>query len=385
MRAEILQVDEPEVGGAVERGLHRAEGRHAASRKNEGADEVAGTQIPAVAPVRHGDRLEQHRSVGAEQGGAFLEESGQALVADRLDHLDRDQLVERAVEVAVIPENDLHAVPEPAGRDPPAGFLQLPAREGGGGDPASVARGGVDGEAPPAAADLDHVVARAESELAADAIELLDRRFAEVAGRSGEDPRRVGHGLVEEEREECVAEVVMGAGVSAAAGAAVPVQAVPEPFEGAGYRRETGLHPVQVAGIAKQEGEERGEVVAVPLPFHVGARRADPAAGQDAAVDAGRAHPEPDVRRRAAVFIVRAGPPDAPGVLDLQDAAGDRREPAAQPLPAPPRDALPRRDTRSPRREPPRRDPHGRTSRPARRPGWGKNGVRLSHRCRACQ
>ena len=65
-------------------------------------------------------------------------------------------------------------------------------------------------EAPPAAADLEHVVARPESELLADARgSFRSLRLARALGGLLPDGAGVRQGLVEDEREEFVAEVVV--------------------------------------------------------------------------------------------------------------------------------------------------------------------------------
>ena len=64
-------------------------------------------------------------------------------------------------------------------------------------------------EAPPAAADLEHVVVGAELELLADAAAASALGVRERLVVALEDRARVGHRLVEEEREEVVAEVVV--------------------------------------------------------------------------------------------------------------------------------------------------------------------------------
>ena len=94
------------------------------------------------------------------------------LGADRLDHLDRDELVEAALEVAVVAAEHGHAIAEAGGGDALARQRALLRRDGGARHAAAVAAGGVEAEAAPAGPDLEHVVLGAQGELAADAVVL---------------------------------------------------------------------------------------------------------------------------------------------------------------------------------------------------------------------
>ena len=69
--------------------------------------------------------------------------------------------------------------------------------------------GGEGREAAPAAADLEHAIAGLEPELVADPLILAPLRVCERLVRPLEDRARVGHRLVEHQREEIVPEVVV--------------------------------------------------------------------------------------------------------------------------------------------------------------------------------
>ena len=71
-------------------------------------------------------------------------------------------------------------------------------------DADAVALGGVDREAAPAAADVQHALARLQVELAAHQVELRLLRLLERAGAARAERAAVGHRLVEEEAEELV-------------------------------------------------------------------------------------------------------------------------------------------------------------------------------------
>ena len=110
-------------------------------------------------------------SVRREQVGDLGEIGLEVLRADGLDHLDRHQFVVAALQVAVVLQHHADAIVQAGGAHPRQCHDVLLARDGGGGDVAAVVARGMDGESAPAAADLDHAVARAEFELAADGVQ----------------------------------------------------------------------------------------------------------------------------------------------------------------------------------------------------------------------
>ncbi len=67
-------------------------------------------------------------------------------------------------------------------------------RDGHGGDPAAMHPGGVAAEAPPAAADLQHMVCRLQAQLAAQRLILLRLCLFQALTRAGEAGGGVGHG-----------------------------------------------------------------------------------------------------------------------------------------------------------------------------------------------
>ena len=66
-------------------------------------------------PVVHGDRLQQHRAVGRQQPVAGGEELVVVREPDRLEHLDADDLVEAAAQVAIVLEPQVDAAAGVAG------------------------------------------------------------------------------------------------------------------------------------------------------------------------------------------------------------------------------------------------------------------------------
>ena len=113
--------------------------------------------------------------------------------AHGLEHLDADDLVEPAREVAVVLEEQ---------RDPAAclahgskalgRIVVLFAADGRGGHAAAVVRRGIRRKTAPAGANLQEMVVGNQLQLAADAVELLDLRALERVVLVGEPPARVG-------------------------------------------------------------------------------------------------------------------------------------------------------------------------------------------------
>ena len=124
-----------------------------------------------------------------------------------LEHADGDDLVIGAVEIAVIPFDDLHG--EPLARF--AGVFDLPVRYIDGGHTASAFFGHVSRQAAPAAADVEHAVVRLEVELAADEVHLFHLGLVQVVR-----PVEVGATIlvvrIKKGHEEVVVQVVVPLG-----------------------------------------------------------------------------------------------------------------------------------------------------------------------------
>ena len=147
------------------------------------------------------------------------------------------------------------------------------------------------------------MIVRAEPEPAADEVELALLRLGERRLRGVEDSARVGHGLVEEELEEVIAEVVVGRHVLARARSRVPRN----PGEAVAHRHERAPQAIEARHLARADAYERHQVVAVPLAGGVGPGQAY-APAQQRGPEAGRAHLDGGVQGRA------GGPEHAPAL-----------------------------------------------------------------------
>ena len=132
--------------------------------------------------MRHRDRLDGDPAAGGEHPVDGLEVGPPELVADGLDHLDRDHGVVRRPgggERAVVAQLDLDAVGEPGRGDPLLGQLELLDRQRDRVD-GRAAAGGADRELAPAGADLEHPGALGDAGLVEQPLDLAALRLGEV-------------------------------------------------------------------------------------------------------------------------------------------------------------------------------------------------------------
>ena len=222
-----------------------------------------------------------------------------------LDHADAGHRVERVVvQLAVVGHPDLHAVLEPALAHALLGHRRLRLGEGDAEHPHVVALGGVDREAPPAAAHVEHALPGAEVELAADHVELLLLRLLQRGRAAGEERAAVGELLAEEQREELGRKVVVVADRPGVAPDAVALAARAQ--LGGGHRRRA------------HRADRRG-------------RRPGPGGrawrGRSAAASTRRAAGSPHRGRRARAPRTRRR---GPGRAARARAAGARRRPSSE-------------------------------------------------------
>ena len=98
------------------------------------------------------------RPPGSRRAIARLEERLEVLGADRLEHLDRDDRVVGAADVAVVAQLDVDEVLQAGRADALAGQVVLRLRDRDRRHPAAELAGRVEREAAPARPDLEHVL-----------------------------------------------------------------------------------------------------------------------------------------------------------------------------------------------------------------------------------
>ena len=130
--------------------------------------------------------------------------------ADMLGHADAGRLVEpRGRQVAIVAKLHLGAVGQALRRDPLARQAGLRLGQGDAGGVHPVVGRRVPDQRPPAAADVQEALARAQAQLAADQVQLLLLGLVERRLRAGEIGARVDHVAIEPEPVEVVADVVV--------------------------------------------------------------------------------------------------------------------------------------------------------------------------------
>ncbi len=113
VRRDVLQVHHLQVGAPRDVAGDDLNRRQTAAREDMRIDERLGGLLDFVGTVVDRDRLEQHRAVRLEQIRAPRKEVADPLPADRLDHLDRDELVVPAAQVTVVLHQHRDPVLEP--------------------------------------------------------------------------------------------------------------------------------------------------------------------------------------------------------------------------------------------------------------------------------
>jgi hypothetical protein len=119
------------------------------------------------------------------------------------------------------------------------------------------------------------VVVRPELERLADPIQAMLLRLGERRVGGGEDGGRVHHRLVEIEREEVVAEVVVRRDVPARRALAVPRHPPDRPLKGREDGVETAPPAIEPAHVPDREANQPDQVVAVPDAVAVGLAETD--------------------------------------------------------------------------------------------------------------
>ena len=228
-----------------------------------------------------------------------------------LEHADRDDPVERPLDVAIVDQLELDPVRHPRRLGPLPSDRQLLLRQG---DPEHVdVRDAVQiqSQAAPAAAEIEHPLARLQQQLRGDMRLLVELGLLDAVRRIGEVGAAVLHVRVEEEPVEVVADVVMMDDVALRAG--LPVQHLQAMTELAALLQEAAaavpLLPAQVAADQPDQVDDLALLEDDPV-VHPGFGRAERRIARDLEGDPGV--PDPDRDRiqlgiGGAVMVGRSG------------------------------------------------------------------------------
>ena len=228
----------------------------------------------------HGDCLDGGPAAGSEEPVKGREVGGPVGLPDGLDHLDADDGVVLAFDLAVVLHPHLGEPGEAGGFHPLTGQPHLLVGEGDRGDAGTALRG-ADGKRSPPRSDLQHAGAGLDAREVEDAVDLAQLCLLQPGGRRDrfavvEPGAGVGHRRVQEGGEEVVAEVVVGGDVGSRAVEGVLVVAGDAPVD-------EDTQPLQ--GRGNQGGQPRGEGCqqvgqvgagpGPPVPGHVGLTEPD--------------------------------------------------------------------------------------------------------------
>ena len=268
VQRDVLQPDQLHVGGTRHMARDHRIGRQLPARKDVALDEVGVAQGRRIALVRDGDGLDQRQTLGLEQMRYPREVVLVVLRAHRLDHLDGHQLVVLALQLPIVLLQHRDAITQPFPGDPLPGMAGLGGRQRGGGDAAAKVAGRMQGKTAPAGANLQQVVRGLQLQALADVLELVGGGFFQRARLRREDGRGIGHGGVEEELEEVVAQVVMGRDVATGTMEGVAVQQVEHPRGQAPGQTSGAVHVAQQVHVQHEQADGLQQVRAFPQAFH---------------------------------------------------------------------------------------------------------------------
>ncbi len=223
-----------------------------AAGKDVALDEIHVVSVGLVEPVVDGDDLQRRPSARPKAVAQHGEIERPIFFADGLQHLDRHDPVEAAVQVAVVLKAQVDPVVEALGLQAPGREIELVPGDGDRRNVAAEFLRGPAAKATPAAADLQHMIVGPDArELGHAAVFVgLGRRQRLV--RPVEDRGRVGHGRIEPERVEVVAEIVVPRDV--APGAALRIGPQPTPDA----RQHTGPRPRRATASAQSRSGSLG-------------------------------------------------------------------------------------------------------------------------------
>ena len=247
-----------------------------------------------------GDGLHQRLAARLQARRHGAEILRPVLLADRFEHLDRDNGVVFAVQVAVVAQLQPDAVLQRQRRDTALGDFQLRRRNRHAMHFDALQRR-MFGKAAPAAADLEHALARLQPQRIDDALVFaLLRRVQRQAVVAIEQRARVGPAGVEPQLVEIVADIVMGMDVALAALAGIRPQPVPQAVPAA-RQRAAEQQLVQRCFVGERQAQQRRQVGRVDHAGRIGFGKADVAGAQDALAGAPVMQVQGGARRRMGV------------------------------------------------------------------------------------
>ena len=156
--------------------------------------------------------------------------------------------------------------------------------DGGGGDVHTVISSGMHCKPAPAGADFYNPIAGLQLEFLADPIVFGNRGFFKGAMFIFEYAAGIGHGLVEKQRIEIVAKIVMGEDVFPTAHLGIFPGQMIQLVKRSCQTCQAFFHLGKNRLVKGHDPHERGQIIRRPESFHIGLCRSDAAVEENAAV-----------------------------------------------------------------------------------------------------
>ena len=271
-----------------------------------GLDEIRAVPVLLVAALVDRDRLDHRPAAVCQQLPDLAEIGRPVLLADRLDHLDGDDAVERAGAVAIVFQFDPDAVCQALAFGGLARVGQLLGRKRDALHVCTGCRQPV-GQRAPAAADFEHPLPGLRRQEFGDASKLVLLCLLQRLTGCPVEGGRIGHARIEPQAIEFVAEIVVIGNVAPAPRQAVGAQEVAQPVHRPGGPR-SGNGPVDLLHVGHGEFEQGGEVGGRPLAVEIGFGEGDIAAQDQAPHRAPAVQVQDSLRPRRAGLVFQHHP-----------------------------------------------------------------------------
>ena len=157
--------------------------------------------------------------------------------------------------------------------------------DGGGGHPAAVVTGGIDGQAAPAGAYLQQVILRSQLEPLADGAQLGLLPLLQAGLGARVDGARILHVAVEKALIEGIAEIIVGGDIGSRPGQGIAIEPMTHLVEGEAEPAKAPLQGVEQRQVAGQQPHQSNRIRAGPESLHPGLTGGDAAPQQQTTIE----------------------------------------------------------------------------------------------------
>ena len=277
MQADILELQQVQLGVLLHGAENRRMGRQEAAGEDVALDEVHLAAGGHEALIANRDGLQCDQACRFEQALEGLQVGRQILMADRLDHLHRDDAIEAAFQCPVVFLEQRDAILQPFRGDARLGIGVLLIGDGRGGHAAAACSCGMDRQPAPAGADFQQVMLRPEFQQVEQLLQLVGGGRLQTGLGIGKHRRGIHAVLaIEEQLEEIIAEIVMRRDVALRTRQRIARQRVGDAQRPLGQARRPAVHRViDLFEVVGEQAHQPDQIIRLPLAIHVGLRRRD--------------------------------------------------------------------------------------------------------------